>query len=99
MKTTSLLTLVSLAVLATQASAAPSQAETPMLVLPTYVVQVPLSQPAEQKVNASLNELRQQARAATFTLIGLPLVKITPMRPNLPPLAALDAKALRFANL
>jgi hypothetical protein len=96
MKTTSLLTLVSLAVLATQASAASAQSEAPVVVLPTYVVQVPLTQPAEQKVNASLNELRQQARMTNFTPVTMPLFKIAPLRPHL---AVLDAKATRVAKL
>ncbi len=96
MKTTAILTLVSLAVLATQASAATAQSETPVVVLPTYVVQVPLTQPAEQKVNASLNELRQQARTTNFTPVTMPLFKIAPLRTNL---VALDAKALRVAKL
>lgn len=96
MKTSSILTLVSLAVLATQASAATAQSETTVVVLPTYVVQVPLLQPAEQKVNASLAELRQQARATTFTPVTMPLFKLAPLRLNL---VALDAKALRVAKL
>jgi len=96
MKTTSLLTLVSLAVLATQASAASAQSETSVVVLPTYVVQAPLMQAAEQKVNASLNELRQQARATNFTPVTMPLFKLAPMRPHL---AAFDAKASRVAKL
>jgi hypothetical protein len=96
MKTTSILTLVSLAILATQASAASVQSETPVVVLPTYVVQAPPTQPAEQKVDASLNELRQQARSTIFTPVGMPLCKLAPMRLHL---AALDAKAHRVAKL
>ena len=99
MKTTSILTLVSLAVLATQASAASAQSETPAVVLPTYVVEAPLTQPAEQKVKASLNELRQQARTMTYAPVAMPLVKITPMRSPLLPLAALVAKDIRVAKL
>ena len=65
MKTNSLLLLASLAVLATSASAAqsPTQTQPNVIVLPTYVVSAPRYQAAEQQVNASLNELRQQARA------------------------------------
>ena len=94
-----MVTLVSLAVLATQASAASAQCDAPMVVLPTYVVQAQCTQPAEQKVKASLNELRQQARTTTFTPVTLPLFNIAPLRPGLPPLAALDAKAFRMAKL
>ena len=59
MKTNTLLFLASLAVLATNASAAQSQPEP--VVLSTYVVETTRYLPAEQQINASLNELRQQA--------------------------------------
>lgn len=59
MKTNTLLLLASLAVLATNASAAQSQPEP--IVLPPYVIETPRYLPAEQRINASLNELRQQA--------------------------------------
>ena len=98
MKTNSLLTLVSLAVLATHASAA-AQTEAAVVVLPTYVVNAPLYQPAEQKVNVSLNELRQQARSPIFAAIELPLVRNPLLRANLPKLAALETKALQIAKL
>ncbi len=99
MKTNSLLLLVSLAVLANRTRAAPSQAEAAVVVLPTYVVNAPLHLPAEQKINASLNELRQQAHAPACCTTGLPLLKLPEMRPDLPKLAAPDAKTFRVAKL
>lgn len=38
------------------------QAESELVVLPTYVVEASRQQPVEQAINASLAELRQQAR-------------------------------------
>ena len=98
MKTNSLLALVSLAVLATCASAAP-QPEAPVFVLPTYVVSAPLRQPAEQKVNASLNELRQQAHIPLPIAIELPLIKSAPVRSNLTKLPAPEGKVIQVAKL
>lgn len=63
MKNNSLLFLASLAVLATSASAASNQSESATVVLPTYVVTAPRHLPAEQRINASLEEFRQQALA------------------------------------
>ena len=83
MKTLSMLSLVSLAVFATQASAA-VQPEAAVFVLPAYVVNVPSCQPAEQRVNASLNELRQQARTPAHITIDLPLLRNPQLRPTLP---------------
>ena len=99
MKTNSLIILASLAVLATNASAAPSQSEATVVVLPTYVVQAPHYLPAEQKVNASLNELHLQALVPALTPIRLPLVQNTAVRPIFPKLAAQDVTALRVAKL
>ena len=67
MKTNTLLFIASLAVLAT--SAAASQTESDLVVLPTYVVTAPRQQVIEQRIEASLNELRQQAH--------LPLINVT----------------------
>lgn len=61
MKTNTLIFLASLAVLAVNARAAQSQPEP--VVLPAYVVETPRYLPAEQRINASLSELRQQAHA------------------------------------
>jgi len=97
MKTNSLLALVSLAVLATYASAAP-QPEAAVFVLPAYVVSAPLLQPAEQKVNASLNELRQQAHLPARIALDLPLAKNELLRANLLKLAAREAKVLQIAK-
>jgi len=98
MKKNALLSLVSLAVLATCASAAP-QPEAAVLVLPTYVVSAPLHQPAEQKVNASLNELRQRVRIQLPIAIELPLVKSTPVRANLTKLPLPEGKVIQVAKL
>ncbi|MBI2498425.1 MAG: hypothetical protein HYV75_11110 [Opitutae bacterium] len=61
MKTNSLLFLASLAVLTSSASAALNQPEPETVVLPTYVVTAPHCQPAERRINASLEEFRRQA--------------------------------------
>ncbi len=97
MKTNSLLTLVSLAVLATYASAAP-QPQPAVFVLPPYVVSAPLCQPAEQRVNASLNELRLQSRIPTCIPIDLPLLRNPQLRPSLPKLALRDPRAIAAAK-
>ena len=98
MKTNALLALVSLAVLATSASAAP-QPQDAVFVLPTYVVSAPLHQPAEQKVNASLNELRQQSRIPVSIAIELPLVKSVPVRATLTKLPVPETKVIQVAKL
>ena len=98
MKTISLLSLVSLAVLATQASAA-SQPEAAVFVLPAYMLNAPLCQPAEQSINASLNELRLQARIPAYIAIDLPLLRNPPMLFSLPKLAHRDPRALVAAKL
>jgi hypothetical protein len=61
MKNYSYLLLASLAVLTSSASAAQSQIESDLVVLPTYIVSVPRYSPAEERINASLDELRQRA--------------------------------------
>jgi hypothetical protein len=61
MKTTSLLFLASLAVLATGASAAPSPLPDEPVTLPTMVVTTPRYLPVERQINASLKELSHQA--------------------------------------
>jgi len=62
MKTKALLFIASLAVLTTVASAAESQTESEVFVLPTYVVSTPRYSPVEQRINDSLEDLRQQAK-------------------------------------
>ena len=98
MKKNALLSLVSLAVLATCASAAP-QPEAAVFFLPTYVVSAPLHQPAEQKVNASLYELRQQVRIPLPIAIELPLVKSAPVRANLTKMPVPEGKVIQVAKL
>ena len=75
MKTNSLLLLASLAVLASSASAAQSQSTADTVVLPTYTVTAPRYLPVEQKINASLNELRLMAQAPAVIATELPLFK------------------------
>lgn len=71
----SLALLAVLAVLASSASAAPSQLQAEPLVLPTYVVDAPRFQQAEQRVNASLNALRAKARTPAVISLELPALK------------------------
>jgi hypothetical protein len=61
MKTNSLLLLASFAVCALSANAASTQIDSELLVLPKFVVTAPRYQPIERQINASLDELRQQA--------------------------------------
>ena len=75
MKTNTLLLLASLAVLATSASAASSRTESDLVVLPTYVVVAPRYLPVEKQINASLNELRQQARVPAAITTELPVLR------------------------
>lgn len=63
MKKITLLLIASLAVLTTGASAASSQTNPDMVVLPTYVVTSPRYLPVEQQINASLKEFSRQASA------------------------------------
>jgi hypothetical protein len=99
MKTNTLVILASLAVLATSASAASSQPETNVVVLPAYTVSTPRYQPAEMKVNASLDELRRQASAPVSTTIDLPMLETKAVRQHVMERAGHDLKAFRFAGL
>ena len=75
MKTKALLFIASLAVLTTVASAAESQTEAEVFVLPTYVVTTPRYSPVEQRINDSLEELRQQAKSPVVSGAELCAVK------------------------
>ena len=75
MKNNHLLILASLAVLASSASAAQSQSESELIVLPTYVVSAPRYSAAEQQINASLSELRRQAHVVPVIITELPMRK------------------------
>jgi len=99
MKTNTLALLASFAVLATSASAALSQPDTNLVVLPTYTVSAPRYLPAEKKVNASLDEMRQAARVPAFIVTELPTFKAGGLPQNVLAQAAHDAKAFRFAKL
>ncbi len=54
------LLIATLAGLSTIASAASTSTDSDVFVLPTYVVTAPRFAPAEQKIQTSLSELRQQ---------------------------------------
>ena len=95
MNTKTLALLASLVVLTTVARAAQTSLETEMVVLPTYTVEAPRYTPAERQVNASLAELRAQAKAALTVPAESPALK-TIARAALP---AVDLKAVRFAKL
>jgi hypothetical protein len=96
MKTNTLLLLASLAVLVTSARAA--QSPTEPVVLPTYVVEAPRYLPAEQRINASLNELRQHAHEPVVISPDFPALKaqVKP-NPGFVQMAA-DPKAARIAK-
>lgn len=75
MKTKTFLALASLAVLASSAHAAANQTDSSIHVLPTYVVTASRHQPAELKIQASLQELRTQATMPTVITPELPALK------------------------
>lgn len=75
MKNNSLLFIVLLAVLASGASAVASQFQTEPVVLPTYTVEAPRLQLAEQRVNASLAALRAKAGTPAVISLDLPALK------------------------
>ena len=99
MKKNSLLLIAFLAVLATSASAAQNQPQSDVLVLPTYVVAVPRYLPVERQINASLNELRQQARTPAVITTELPALKAQIARGSGVSHAGQDAKSPRIAKL
>ncbi len=63
MKNNTLLLLASLALLTTGARAAQNQIGDDALVLPTYKVEAQRFQTVEKQINASLDEVRQSAKA------------------------------------
>lgn len=75
MKNNSLLSIVLLAVLASGASAVASQFQTEPVVLPTYTVEAPRLQLAEQRVNASLAALRAKTGTPAIISLDLPALK------------------------
>lgn len=75
MKKNSFLSLVLLAVLASSASAAQSQPQSELVVLPTYVVETERPASAERHINASLNALRAQAATPVAVSLELPALK------------------------
>lgn len=99
MKTNTLLFLASLAVLATNASAAANQSDNDVVVLPAYEVSVPRYLPAEKKVQASLAELRRQAQGPAIVATEISTLRTLAMQPEVIERAARDAKAVRVAKL
>jgi hypothetical protein len=75
MNTKTTLLLAGLVALTATANADQSPADPNVVVLPTYVVLAPRQLPAEQQINSSLNELRQQAKAPVYITTELPLFK------------------------
>ncbi len=75
MKKNSLLSFVLLAVLASGASAAQSQATSDTFDLPTYVVETERYAEAEQYINASLEALRALAGLPVSVTVELPALK------------------------
>ncbi len=75
MKNNSLLSIVLLAVLASSASAAASEFQAEPVVLPTYTVNAPRLQLAEERVNASLAALRAKAGTPAIISLDLPALK------------------------
>ncbi len=75
MKKTFLPFFALLTVLATGASAVPSQPQSDLVVLPTYVVENIRDNSVEQYIAASLNALRAQAAKPVTVSLELPALK------------------------
>jgi hypothetical protein len=99
MKTKSLILLASLAVLAISARAAQNRAEAAAVVLPAYEVSAPRYQPAEQQVNASLNELRRSVHAPACIAPVLPMFEDRAGPTVALSQAARDTKVVHIAKL
>ena len=95
MKTNSLLALASFAVFAASASAAQSQPDSDVVVLPTYVVTSPRSLAVEQQISTSLNELRLKAKAPTVFISELPMLRIQFAQQGIPSSAAKSARVAK----
>ena len=92
MKNKSLLTLALLAVLASGTSAA-SQPQAEPIALPTYVVDAPRMQMAEQRLNASLDALRAKASNPVDLSAELPVLKNRVAYASTPLIALRHAKS------
>jgi len=99
MKTNTLLFLASLAVLTTGASAAQNQTENEIVVLPTYTIAAPRFTPVEKQINASLDEVRQQAKAPCAIPAECSALKAVVSEASLVALKAGEGKAGRVAKL
>ncbi len=99
MKTKALLFIASLAVLTTVASAAESQTESEVFVLPTYVVTAPRYSPVEQRINASLEDLRRQANDPVVNAAELCAAKAIALPSPETVRSARSGKATRVAQL
>lgn len=74
MKNQSLLSFALFVILVSSASAAHSQPQAEPLELPTYVVDAPRIQVADQYIQASLNVLRAEARTPAVISLDLPAI-------------------------
>ncbi len=99
MKTNTLLFIASLAVLATSASAAVSQTESDVVILPTYVVTAPRHQVIAQRIEASLNELKQQAHLPLFDVTDLCRLEVPALFSPETVRSAQGKKTIRVAKL
>jgi len=99
MKTNTLLFLASFVVLATSARAAQSQSDNRVVILPTYEVNAPRYLPAEKKVNASLDALRQQAHEPAVVAAEITVLKDLAMQPGELERAARDVRTVRLAKI
>jgi len=99
MKTNTLLLLASLAVLTSGASAAQNQTENEVVVLPTYTIAAPRFTPVEMQINASLDEVRQLAKAPGAIPTECSALKAVVNEASLVALKAREEKAGRVAKL
>lgn len=75
MKTSTLIIIASLAALASSANAASKQSDSDPVVLPAYLVTAPRYLPVEKQINASLQELREQANTPMVVAPELTIYK------------------------
>lgn len=99
MKTKTLLLFASLVVLATFAHAAQYPTENETVVLPTYTVTTPHYPAVVRQINASLDELRQQAKAPVVMPVDCDALKAVAAQGALVSRQAPDEKAGRLAKL
>lgn len=98
MKLNPALIIASFATLVTIASAAQSQIDSELVVMPAYVVTAPRHQAIEQRINASLDELRQQTQAFVATATEFCLMT-APVKPSATLHITQQEKVPRFTKL